>query len=746
MCGIPLAYSKCVEIAFNQKQVTPVRGEGLAAPRIFSPVGVRINAPRVANISIRTYAAGLFIVLTLAIGFSLAGLFHERMRSAILSVANVLFDRTATIIAEDVEHEQTQLALSLEFTAISALPGARSLDARLHGLNVLTAVLKANPSVVAAYVGYPNGDFVLLRRRPPPNVSLGPMPATTQFVLQSIERSGSSVRGRYVFYDAQLAPVGGRDDPAYRYDPRTRPWFTARRDATFVTAPYTFFTTKNLGITLSLRTPTASVVGADIDLARLSTDIAKLRPTDSSVAAIVEPGGAVLAYSDPNALAQSQHDAKDDRAPTVAELHSPPLEAALRAIGGDSKPVEGTYRDPAGRPWLYRVSPVLRRPDSLRWLVLSIPEDELLGAADRVRNEAVLLSLVLIVIWIPFTIWLSRFITRPLARLRQDAVALRNSDFSERPPASSIIAEISEFEQTFDSMRRHIREHNEASTRFVPHEFLEQLQRDDIRSLQLGDHAERKMTILFSDIRSFTTLTESMTPQQTFNFVNSYLTRVGPIIRDHGGFIDKYIGDASMGLFPEGPSDALHAAIAMQRRVVLYNEERARAGYAPIAIGIGLHYGDLMLGTIGETLRFETTVIADAVNVAARLESLTKTFGSLILASGQVMDAVDAATHRVRRLSEIQVAGTSRALHVYEICDADAAPALDHKMRTAATFDAGRDAYTAGQFSEARNCFAQVVADDQNDKAARYYHERAEMLETFGSPRGWDGVERMETK
>ncbi len=332
------------------------------------------------------------------------------------------------------------------------------------------------------------------------------------------------------------------------------------------------------------------------------------------------------------------------------------------------------------------------------------------------------------------------------AALRADAIALRNRDFSDRVAPATIITEIAEFAETFDSMRSHIREHHQAATRFVPQTFLEQLERADILALELGDHAERTMTILFSDIRSFTALSESMSPQQTFNFVNSYLTRVGPIIRNHGGFIDKYIGDAIMGLFPEHPQSAVDGAIAMQQRVVLYNEERGRAGYAPIAIGIGLHRGNLMLGTIGEELRFETTVIADAVNVAARLESLTKTFGSLILSSGTVIDQIDAAKYQTRRSGDVQVVGTTRGVTIVEICDADSPAKLAHKLRTAGAFESGRVAYANGDFAGAHRSFATVTDDDADDRAAAYFRDRAATMMAAVLNPDWDGVEKMEAK
>ena len=177
----------------------------------------------------------------------------------------------------------------------------------------------------------------------------------------------------------------------------------------------------------------------------------------------------------------------------------------------------------------------------------------------------------------------------------------------------------------------------DAAKRFVPHEFLNFLGHKSIVDVQLGDQVQQEMSIMFADIRNFATFSERMSPKENFDFINDYLNRVGPVIRAHQGFIDKYIGDAVMALFPNTADDALQAAIAMQKQVSLYNWERQQQGDGAIAIGIGLHTGSLMLGTIGESERMESTVIADAVNLASRLESLTKTYGASILISGDTL-------------------------------------------------------------------------------------------------------------
>jgi adenylate cyclase len=120
---------------------------------------------------------------------------------------------------------------------------------------------------------------------------------------------------------------------------------------------------------------------------------------------------------------------------------------------------------------------------------------------------------------------------------------------------------------------------NQAYTRFVPKEFLNFLGKESIIDIKLGDQVQKEMTVLFSDIRSFTTLSEQMTPEENFNFINSYLKRMNPIIEKNKGFIDKYIGDAIMALFARSPVDAIQAAIEMQKAILLYNQDRVEKKY-----------------------------------------------------------------------------------------------------------------------------------------------------------------------
>jgi len=279
---------------------------------------------------------------------------------------------------------------------------------------------------------------------------------------------------------------------------------------------------------------------------------------------------------------------------------------------------------------------------------------------------------------------------------------------------------------------------NLAYGRFVPHEFLSFLGHKSILDVHLGDQVQKEMSILFADIRAFTTLSERMSPKENFDFINSYLKRVGPVIRNHNGFIDKYIGDAVMALFPNAAEDGLLAAIAMQEQVSLYNEHRRKTGYAAIAIGIGLHTGTLMLGTIGEEQRMESTVISDAVNLASRLEDLTKVYGASIIISGQTLIRLDDPTkYQYRFLGQVPVKGKQDWVSLFEVFDAESPRIRDLKMQTKAKFEEGIILYHDNNFEEASQLFNEILQINDQDQAAMSYVKTCKELLNQKNFKGW---------
>ncbi len=283
---------------------------------------------------------------------------------------------------------------------------------------------------------------------------------------------------------------------------------------------------------------------------------------------------------------------------------------------------------------------------------------------------------------------------------------------------------------------------------FVPHEFLRLLEKESIIDVRLGDHVQKHMTVLFVDIRSFTTLSEKMTPKENFDFINEYLGRMSPVIRRYNGFIDKYIGDAIMALFPGQPEDAVRAAIDIHRQLVEFNRERAEKGVPPVGIGIGLHTGNLMLGTIGEEQRMEGTVISDAVNLASRLEGLTKVYGASPVISEQTLQGLgDAEGYAFRFLDKVRVKGKKEPVHIYEVMNSETdAEALKLKLANLPDFERAIEYYYQRRFQEAAEIFARLVKQQASDKTSALYLERCNQYIHHQPPKDWDGVEALTQK
>ena len=243
--------------------------------------------------------------------------------------------------------------------------------------------------------------------------------------------------------------------------------------------------------------------------------------------------------------------------------------------------------------------------------------------------------------------------------------------------------------------------------------------------MNLGDHIEKEMTILFANIRNFTTMSEQLTPEKNFEFLNFYLSEMGPLIREHNGFIDKYIGDAIMALFPKSANDALNAAIAMLKLLPEHNHAQEKRGNLPIDIGIGLHTGLLMLGTVGEYNRMETTVISDAVNLASRMERLTKMYGaSLLISDNTFYRLSNPSQYVVRLIDQVAVKGKTKTTRVFEVLDGEASEVKEKKIKTKEEFEKAILLYKSSEFTQLIKIMEDILTDNPQDKAAEVYIER----------------------
>ncbi|MCE9579189.1 MAG: adenylate/guanylate cyclase domain-containing protein [Deltaproteobacteria bacterium] len=276
--------------------------------------------------------------------------------------------------------------------------------------------------------------------------------------------------------------------------------------------------------------------------------------------------------------------------------------------------------------------------------------------------------------------FLAQNVSAPIRRLGASAAQIASGDLGHRATIGRA-DEIGELAGKFNEMTTaletsfgQLRRTLAMFERFVPRKFLAVIAPEGIERIEVGVGAPRKIAVLFSDIRGYTKLSEGMPPLEVFNLLNEYLAGMGEAISTAGGFVDKYIGDAIMALFDDAHTDGvLDAALAMRRTLRTFNAQRATRGLPPIDAGIGMHGGDVVMGTIGFTSKIESTVVGDAVNTASRVEGMTKDYGVAALCTDEIVRGLaHPERYQLRLISaEVAVRGRAQPIALYELLDPD---------------------------------------------------------------------------
>ena len=270
---------------------------------------------------------------------------------------------------------------------------------------------------------------------------------------------------------------------------------------------------------------------------------------------------------------------------------------------------------------------------------------------------------------------------------------------------------------------------NEAFGRFVPRPFLESLGMTSPIDAKLGARASAETTVMFADLRNFTTISEQLETGEIFAFINRYLAHVAPRIRENEGFVVHYLGDGILALFNGAPERAVRAAIEMQVALKEAIAVGALGAGLPlgteITLGIGLHFGRIEMGIVGESGRWDSSVISDAVNTASRVEGLTKTFGAEVLITGDLALrlAATSALH-TRRLGRIEIKGRAQLIELYEVLDSLRPELREVRQANAPKLAAAITAFDAALLDAAAEGFRACLHTDPTDRAAQHYLAR----------------------
>ncbi|GGP21421.1 HD domain-containing phosphohydrolase [Silvimonas iriomotensis] len=399
------------------------------------------------------HIAWLFILLILAYALVNNWYNDRQSRRMLLSSSQTLFNQIGARTGDTVSGLYASTGLAVDLLAREKLARARTLDERLQSLPYLIQILRDQAAVTAAYAGYANGDFFLLRRIPDEPTLRTPLhpPVGATLLVQSFVTGKGKSQGKYLYFDDQLKLIETRVRDDYHYDPRTRDWYkrAIAGSGRVVTQPYVFFTTHEIGTTFSRRSlDRNAVVGMDVTLAALSSMLAAQHVTTHSEMALLDPDGQVLAWHDTTRVVRPDQRG-GFRLARVRDLGIPALTTMMAhpdTYKGNTAPIEL-----GGATWYGYLAPLVLPQGDTLYLAVAAPDEELLADAHQLRKETALISLLLLLITVPVAMWVSLIASRPLKALIAQARDIQAMRFDSPVVVNSVVREIHELA---DAMRR----------------------------------------------------------------------------------------------------------------------------------------------------------------------------------------------------------------------------------------------------------------------------------------------------
>lgn len=286
-----------------------------------------------------------------------------------------------------------------------------------------------------------------------------------------------------------------------------------------------------------------------------------------------------------------------------------------------------------------------------------------------------------------------------------------------------------------------------AQQRFVPSQFLKHLGHRDITKVTLGESVTMDMSVLFTDILDFTPLVERRAPQEVIQFLNRLFNKMGGVIKEWNGFVDSYAGDQIMALFSMPVHQSIHGAIKMFEALREFNKESETYDFPPVEMGIGINTGSLVLGTMGAVDRMQCSVLGDTVNLASRIEQLTRKYGVKILIGEQTYEALEnRELFSIRMVDYVAVKGKGIAIKLYEIMDAESEERKQAKFKTQPLLKKGLEYYFSRDFTQAIDQFREAIIIDQKDPVLRLFLDRAQNYILNPPPQDWAGFEKLQQK
>jgi adenylate cyclase len=493
--------------------------------------------------------------------------------------------------------------------------------------------------------------------------------ATFRLVIIARAKDGEGLTSSTRFLSDQLATIAELPGPA-DYDPRDRPWFKQayQPNAGLLTDPYIFFATGQVGYTLRLPIDEGhrGVVAGDIFLSEAETMLRKQQLGQSGLAFLFDDAGRVLAHPEMSRLLQAGDGAgKLGELPQLDAIDTVGVSAAIKAWrqGGTEQQF---FDDRQGRVYAAAFRTIETAGTANLHLGLFAPVDEFYARIEAEKRALFLAALGFVLAVVPVAFGLGSMLSRSLRALARENDAIQHFRFTDTPQLHSPIREIDELGRSVFRMRTLV----QTFSNFVPKRLVQQLVETG-DAMRLGG-IRREVTVLFTDVVNFTGITENADPAKVMLFTSRYFAAMSEAIMANNGTVDKFIGDAVMGIWNAPIEDASHVANACKAVLAcieanrVLNAEFERDGWPVYNTRFGLHTGEAVVGNIGSPDRMNYTVLGATVNLAARLESLNKNYGTSVLVSEAVKNRVE-ARFAFRNVDRIRPKGFAAEVQIYEL-------------------------------------------------------------------------------
>ncbi|CDZ79328.1 Adenylate cyclase 1 [Legionella massiliensis] len=685
------------------------------------------------KVSIRVSIITLFITLLSLTGFSIIGINYSSLNTILSSTAKNSIEQTSLLIKERLSIYLRPLNRNL--LEIRNMINEGILDPSNHSqfdLMLLEAI-RHDPNIYMVYFGTVDGDFYGAERE-----------KNGLIALNHIVNSQSP--GYRIHYELNNKnQITAKQTLVQPYDPRARPWYqqAVKAGKPVWTGIYQFVVFENnsnktvLGITAAVpiydkEHKLKGVLSMDITLDGLQKFVNQLQVSKNAMIYITSEDRQVIAYQNP----LHQNDLRGEKLTTAF-------------IRKDQIPLEAfdiEHLEPNVFSYVYKHKefyianqPVINNDKKDIWTItIIVPAADILGSLQNLSIHSLILAILILLLGTLVARYVSQKISKPIIQIAKETQEITSLNLEPRPLLKTIIKEISYMDKSLVNMRASLL----SFQRYVPSSLVKKL----MLSGQIAEVGGQRqaLTILFSDIKNFTQLSEMTTPEKLMIYLSRYFQSMTESVIMHHGMLDKYIGDAVMALWNAPLADeqhALHAcqtAVDMQARVAKLNRINLKAGLAQFSIRIAINSGDAVVGNVGSEERLNFTALGDAVNLTSRLEAINKIYHTQIIVSKSTFLQVE-TQFPFRLLDEVAVRGKHESTAIYELVLAENIENLEqHKKEFAQAFAY----YQRGEWKESLELFKRVTAAYPGDYLATVYIERCQTL-IDSPPEDWDGVWRI---